>query len=202
MTAPYPEAGLVQGSDGNFYGTTYVGGANGDGTVFKTTPSGTLTTLYSFAGSDGDTPVAGLVQSRDGNFYGTTSAGGVNDGGTVFKITPSGTLTTLYSFAGNGSDGANPFAELVQGSDGNFYGTTLSGGENNDGTVFKITPSGTLTTLYSFAGSDGDQAYAGLVQGSDGNFYGTTYAGGANYEWHGLQNHAQRHLDHPLQLRR
>jgi uncharacterized repeat protein (TIGR03803 family) len=175
----YPVAGLVQGSDGNFYGPTSAGGGHNLGTVFKITPSGTLTTLYSFAGSDGEFPFAGLVQGSDGNFYGTTEQGGANDQGTVFKITPSGTLTTLYSFAGSG--GAFPYGGLVQGSDGNFYGTTSGGGANNEGTVFKITPSGTLTTLYSFAGSDdGGYPVAGLVQGSDGNFYGTTVVGGAN----------------------
>ena len=170
-----PAAGLVQGSDGNFYGTTEQGGVNGPdpGTVFKITPSGTLTTLHSFVFIDGWHPRAALVQGSDGNFYGTTVEGGQYEFGTVFKITPSGTLTNLYSFAG--SDGANPRG-LVQGSDGNFYGTTFSG----PGTVFKITPSGTLTTLYSFAGSDGANPDAGLVQGSDGNYYGTTYYGGAN----------------------
>ena len=90
----------MQGSDGNFYGTTFDGGANcnaGCGTVFKITPSGTLTTLHSFDSADG-LPCAGLIQATDGNFYGTTAAGGANDNGTVFKITPGGTLTTLYSF--------------------------------------------------------------------------------------------------------
>ena len=140
-----------------------------------------LTTLYSFAGSDGAHPDAGLVQGSDGNFYGTTEFGGANNGnGTVFKITPSGALTTLYDFAG--SDGFEPQAGLVQGSDGNFYGTTTGGGANNGkGTVFKITPSGALTTLYSFAGSDGAFPQAGLVQGSDGNFYGTTAGGGTDF---------------------
>ena len=95
-----------------------------------------LTTLYSFAGSDGALPEAGLVRGSDGNFYGTTYFGGTNGDGTVFKITPSGTLTTLYSFSG--SDGAQPYAGLVQGSDGNFYGTTSSGGANNAGTVFRL----------------------------------------------------------------
>ena len=141
----------------------------------KSTPSGTLTTLYSFAGSDGAQPTAGLVQGSDGNLYGTTSA----DGGTVFKITPSGALTTLYNFGG--SDGVKPYAGLVQGSDGNFYGTTYYGGENDLGTVFpKITPGGTLTTLHSFAGGDGAQPGAALVQASDGNFYGTTEFGGVD----------------------
>jgi uncharacterized repeat protein (TIGR03803 family) len=175
-----PSAGLVQGSNGNFYGTTVAGGANHEGTVFKITPSGTLTTLYSFGVSDGKNPFGWLVQGSDGNFYGTTEGGGgATDAGTVFKITPSGTLTTLYSF--DVSDGANPFAGLVQGSDGNFYGTTVAGGANNgDGTVFKITPSGTLTILHSFNLSDGAYPYGGLVQGSDGNFYGTTYFGGGS----------------------
>ncbi len=175
-----PFAGLVQGSDGNFYGSTYEGGADDLGVVFKITSSGTLTTLHSFAVADGTGPVAGLIQATDGNFYGTTEGGGAYDDGTVFKITPSGTLTTLDSFGGG--DGASPWAGLVQASDGNFYGTTLLGnGFYNYGTVFKITPSGTLITLHSFDGSDGQRPYAGLVQASDGNFYGTTYLGAFGY---------------------
>jgi uncharacterized repeat protein (TIGR03803 family) len=120
------------------------------------------------------------VQGSDGNFYGTTEKGGVNgpDPGTVFKITSSGTLTTLYSFFF--IDGWDPLAALVQGSDGNFYGTTVDGGQYEFGNVFKITPSGTLTILHTFVGADGALPYAGLVQGSDGNFYGTTSSGGAN----------------------
>ena len=185
-----PFVGLVQASDGSFYGTTGHGGANGVGTVFKMTPSGALTTLYSFCSqlncSDGDFGNE-LVQGSDGNFYGTTTAGGdsnnCSDGcGTVFKITPSGALTTLHRF--DGSDGAVPTAALVLARDGNFYGTTTDGGaycppDNGCGTVFKITPGGALTTLYSFtAGSDG-YLPNGLVQSSDGNFYGTTAFGGA-----------------------
>ena len=104
MTAQYPDAGLVQGSDGNFYGTTSGGGVNTGARSSKSRPAAALTTLYSFAGSDGAKPYAGLVQGSDGNFYGTTDYGGADNVGTVFKITPSGTLTTLYSFAG--SDGA------------------------------------------------------------------------------------------------
>ena len=141
-------------------------------------PAQTLVTLYSFCAqqncADGDYPRAGLVQATDGNFYGTTFYGGTQGFGTVFKITPSGTLTTLHSFAGYQTDGANPHAGLVQGTDGNFYGTTEDGGRNYDGTVFKITPAGTLTTLHSFDGSDGAYPEAGLVQATDGNFYGTT----------------------------
>ncbi len=118
---------------------------------------------------------AGLVQGHDGNFYGTTPRSYTD--GTVFKITPSGTLTTLHTF--DGTDGNNPQAGLVLGTDGNFYGTTYSGGTSSNcgygcGTVFKMTPSGSLTTLHSFSGTDGYNVQAGLVEGSDGNFYGTT----------------------------
>jgi uncharacterized repeat protein (TIGR03803 family) len=178
-----PQARLIQATDGNLYGTTYYGGANNAGTVFKITPSGTLTTLHSFAGTDGKYPLAALVQATDGNFYGTTDGGGAAGGGTIFKITPSGALTTLYSFCSQSgcADGGGPQASLVQASDGNFYGTTYGGGTNNDGTVFKITPSGTLTTLHSFSGADGANPYAGLIQATDGNFYGTTFAGGYSY---------------------
>jgi len=187
-----PAAGLVEGNDGNFYGTTFAGGANNLGTVFKITPSGTLTTLHAFDGTDGEYPQAGLVQGTDGNFYGTTTGQGgqistCNGCGTIFKITPSGTLTTLHSF--DGTDGSNPVAGLVQGTDGNFYGTTNHGGNNSTcngcGTIFKITPSGTLTSLHSFDGTDGREPFGGLVQATDGNFYGTTYgtyAGAANDE--------------------
>jgi uncharacterized repeat protein (TIGR03803 family) len=213
-----PMAGLIQATDGDFYGTTLYGGANYGGNVFKITPGGTLTTLYSFCSqgpdcADGYEPEAALVQATDGNFYGTTS-GGVfavatpRNGGTVFKITPGGTLTTLYSFCISCADGSNPTAGLVQGRDGNLYGTTLGGGNGSGcekdtdgltrvfgcGTVFKVTLSGTLTTLYSFCpqGNCADGASPGaamgefldspgtaLVQGSDGNFYGTTDQGGA-----------------------
>jgi len=189
-----PEAGLVQGVDGNFYGATYAGGVGAFGTVFKITPAGALTTLYSFcpqgfACTDGAAPVAGLVQGSDGNLYGTTTDFGAHSqGGTVFKITPSGTLTTLYSFCALAScaDGINPFkAVLVQGADGNFYGTTSAGGTHSGtGTIFKITPSGTLTTLYNFCAqnncTDGINPYMGVMLGSDGNFYGTTSSGGSN----------------------
>lgn len=183
-----PLATLIQASDGNLYGTTDTGGANFYGTVFKISLSGTLTTLYNFCSqsgcADGGYPHAGLIQATDGNFYGEAGAGGTRGDGTVFKITPSGTLTTLHSFSG--PDGALPDGGLLQASDGNFYGTTAAGGTNtclfgySCGTVFKITPSGTLTTLHTFDGSDGSSPWAGLVRASDGNFYGTTYVGGAN----------------------
>jgi uncharacterized repeat protein (TIGR03803 family) len=180
---------LVQGTDGSYYGTTYEGGANNLGTVFKITTGGTLTTLYSFCSqtscTDGELPYAGLVQASNGNFYGTTVGGGAKNGGTVFEITPRGKLTTLYSFCSQTSctDGELPYAGLVQATNGNFYGTTLAGGANGKGTVFEITAAGTLTTLYSFCSqpscADGELPYAGLVQATNGNFYGTTPFGGA-----------------------
>lgn len=138
-------------------------------------PAQVFTTLCSFCAqsgcTDGGKPLYGsLVQGSDGNFYGTTYLGGSANGGTVFRITPSGTRTTLYSFCtqSNCVDGTAPYAGLLQGTDGNFYGATSSGGTNNLGTVFKITSSGTLTTLHSFDGSHGRRPRAALVQGSDG----------------------------------
>ncbi|HTS16152.1 MAG TPA: choice-of-anchor tandem repeat GloVer-containing protein [Verrucomicrobiae bacterium] len=184
-----PSAGLVQGSDSNFYGTTAAGGTYGNGIVFAISPTGNETILYSFGSfpNDGVGPEAGLVQGSDSNFYGTTTGGGIYNLGTVFRISSSGTYTSLYSFAGAPADGAKPLAGLVQGSDGNFYGTTDSGGANEakyggQGTVFRITPGGEETVLYSFGSSskDGLGLMAGLVQGSDSNFYGTTYSGGTN----------------------
>ena len=114
-----PQAALVQGSDGYFYGTTSAGGTNNKGTVFKITSNGALTSLYSFSGNDGANPSAGLMQCSDGNFYGTSTNGGAQDNGTVFKISTNGALISLYSFT-NCDDGVNPQAALVQGSDGYF----------------------------------------------------------------------------------
>jgi uncharacterized repeat protein (TIGR03803 family) len=169
-------AGLVQGLNGDFYGTTVFGGASDDGTVFKVTPGGTLTTLHVFGGADGSEPFSTPVLGTDGNLYGTTNYGGDSDDGTVFKVTPGGTFTTLHSF--NGTDGINPQGGLVEGADGNFYGMTLFGAAGF-GTVFKITPAGTFTTLHIFFdGADGGLPYDALIQGADGNFYGTTFTGG------------------------
>jgi uncharacterized repeat protein (TIGR03803 family) len=181
-----PYAKVVQGSDGNFYGTTVHGGDTnlgfgyGDGTVFKITPQGTLTTLWQFNGTNGTSPYAELVQGTDGYFYGTTQQGGTNYFGTVFRITPQGTLTTLYQFGGLPTDGKLPSGGLVQGTDDNFYGTTDYGGTSTNcggdgcGTVFKITPQGTLTTLWQFNRANGESPDAAMVQGTDGYFYGMT----------------------------
>ncbi|MGA3042828.1 MAG: choice-of-anchor tandem repeat GloVer-containing protein, partial [Bryobacteraceae bacterium] len=199
-----PAAGLVQAANGDLYGTTSFGGANtnsanpdGAGTIFKITPSGTLTTLYSFCSqancADGENPYTGLVQATNGDLYGTVYSGGTMGGGTIFKITPSGALTTLYNFCSKSGcvDGDLPLAGLVQAANGDFYGTTGYGGVANSscqygtcGTVFKITPGGALTTLYSFCSqsgcADGSNPYAGLVQATNGDLYGTTAYGGAN----------------------
>jgi uncharacterized repeat protein (TIGR03803 family) len=175
-----PIGGLVEAADGNFYGTTWTGGANNYGTVFKMTPSGTLTTLHSFDSTDGALPFAGLVQATDGDFYGTTEEGGTNSYGTVFKITAKGKLTTLHSFLG-GTDGDTPISPLVLATDGNFYGTASYDGKYpNFGTVFKITPKGKLTTLHNFDSTDGSYPYAGLVQSTSGKYYGATFAGGSS----------------------
>lgn len=176
-----PYAGLALGNDGNFYGTCFDGGTNDFGSVFKISPTGTLTALYSFSLIDGQTPTAGLTLGTNGNFYGTTFAGGTNFyDGTVFEITSNGVFNSLYSFT-NGIDGANPYGGLAQGSNGAFYGTASSGGVNNNGVVFQITSAGVLTPIYYFNnGVDGSQPRATLTLASNGSFYGTTYAGGTN----------------------
>jgi uncharacterized repeat protein (TIGR03803 family) len=183
----FPGSWLVQAPNGDFYGTTLYGGANcvsegGCGTVFKITPSGTLTTLYNFCAesncTDGSAP-RGLLLAANGDFYGTTRLDGANSAGTIFKMTLSGTLTTVYSFSASDEFG---FVD-IQATDGNFYGTTHAGGANNAGTVFKMTPSGTLTTLYSFCAQSGcadGSAPVGLLQDTNGKFYGGTETGGTS----------------------
>jgi uncharacterized repeat protein (TIGR03803 family) len=179
-----PIAGLIQGTDGNFYGTTSYDGTNRyGGTVYKITSAGTLTPLWQFGSlsndADGSSPLGGLIQGSDSDFYGTTFGYSPFSRGTVFRISPDGVLTSLYQFGSLPGDGGGPIGSLVQGGDGNFYGTTHGGGTNNDGTVFQITSAGTLTTIWQFTGgADGKWPGAGLVQGSDGSFYGTTTSGG------------------------
>jgi uncharacterized repeat protein (TIGR03803 family) len=173
-----PHAGLMQGADGSFYGTTLYGGEAELGSIFTIDPAGTLTTLHSFAGgNEGAYPYAAVIQSTDGNLYGTTNGGGAFDVGTVFKLDSAGTLTTLHSFTG-GSDGSYPYAALIQGTDGSVYGTTSAGGVSGFGTIFKLDSAGTLTTLHSFVGGDGANPLASLMQAADGSFYGTTLQGG------------------------
>ena len=184
---------LVLSTNGKFYGTTEQGGVHRDGFFFSLTPTGKVTSLYSFnTATDG----AGrtLTLGTDGNFYGTAQSNGPNNGGTVFALTPGGQFSLLHSFcsATNCADGMWPTGALVQGTDGNLYGATPLGGtgrldacpRSNCGTAFQITPSGTLTTLYNFCSqancADGLQPYQGIAQGTDGNFYGSTYGGGAS----------------------
>ncbi|MBZ5614427.1 MAG: IPT/TIG domain-containing protein [Acidobacteriia bacterium] len=231
----YPFGGVTLGFDGNFYGTTQGGGTHGAGSVFKVTPTGTLTTLWNFAnGTDDSAPIYTTVQGQDGNtygvseeqyvgqngaffkvsaagvfkvlkdfaytngsspnlptqgtdgnFYGTTQGGGdpTCKCGVVYKATATGAVTVLHTFKGYPTDGNRPLGILVQGTDGNFYGTTYHGGTtNNNGTVFKITPTGAYTLLYSFnygnGNFDAQLPLAGLTLGTDGNFYGTTGNGG------------------------
>jgi uncharacterized repeat protein (TIGR03803 family) len=180
---------LNQGLDGNFYGTTYLGGANNGGEVFRITPSGKVTTIYSFCPGtgcpDGSLPNDGLLQAFDGTLYGTTSEGGGPSGyGTVFKLTSNGALTTLHDFCSetNCADGVVPYFGLIQGIDGNLYGATTTAVAGISGTVFEISQTGQLSTLYTFCALsnclDGAGASGALIMGTDGNFYGVTGSGG------------------------
>jgi uncharacterized repeat protein (TIGR03803 family) len=191
----YPWTGLVQGGDGNLYGTTELGGMldcddmschGGVGTVFKISTNGEFTCLHSFTSdsSDGWNLYGnGLVQGADGAFYGTTEQGpGANGAGTVFRITADGTLTTLAAFDfGDTNSPAMPRASLVQGEDGNFYGTSIWGGAYGWGTVFRVTPLGAVTILHSFNGSEGATPEKPLVQAGDGCFYGIADEGGIGW---------------------
>lgn len=177
-----PRAALIQATDGNLYGTTQFGGQRGRGTVFGMTPAGAVTLRYSFEGSvDAAYPYAPLIQGTDGNLYGTAYAGDVATFGRVFKMTLGGTVTILHTFL-SGSDGASPLSALVQANDGNFYGTTHLGGSSNLGTLFKMTPDGTVTIIKSFTGGDeGANPDAALIQAADGKLYGTTRVGAGGH---------------------
>ncbi len=184
----FPYAGLTLATDEDLYGTTATGGVYDKGTIFRITPHGALTTLYSFCAQtdclDGTGPSA-LIQGADGNFYGTTGAGGSGTSctggcGTIFKMTSNGKLTTLHSF--DVGDGYYP-SSLIQGSDGNLYGTTYGTlsytcQSTACGTVFKMTPEGMLTTLHTFTFTDGANPFGPLVESTKGGFSGTTFAGG------------------------
>jgi len=185
----FPRAGVVQATDGNFYGTTSVGGVNDDGTVFKITPGGTFTTVHLFSGTDGLGPFGALIQGVSGNFYGTTTSGGTY-WGTAFEMTSRGKVTTLYNFCPGRqlpcADGFEPWTGLLQATDGNFYGTTMFGGDPNCnpvdgcGTVFQIAADGTFTSLHDFEITDGYEPYSGLFQATNGTLYGMTSDGGSS----------------------
>jgi uncharacterized repeat protein (TIGR03803 family) len=163
---------LIIDGPGNLYGTTVMGGSSDAGTIFKIDSSGMLTTLHKFNNTDGNSPRGSLVRDAAGNLYGTTSSGSSAGAGTVFKLDTAGTLTTLHSFTGN-PEGASPEAAVIRDGAGNLYGTTPSGGTAYYGTVFKLSPSGILTTLHSFDGSHG-RPYGALIRDEAGNLFGTT----------------------------
>ncbi len=169
----WPGGPLLQGRDGDLYGDSYQGGATNNGSIWKTTPAGTVSVLHSFAsGSDCQ---SGLTLGTDGNYYGT-SLSNCGAPGYVFKMTPGGVVTILHTFTGQ-PDGSGP-SGLVQYTDGNFYGTTSKGGANNFGSVFKITPAGVLTTIYSFDNTNNfSNPTSGLTVGNDNDFYGTQVGG-------------------------
>jgi len=177
----HPLAPPIQGTDGSLYGTTGFCGANGYGTVYKLSPSRTYTQLYSFQGPPSDTAEPlGLVEGTDGNLWGMGS-GWIVSNGAVFKISAAGKETLVYAFKGGTADGQNPFTSLIQGADGNYYGTTEFGGTDNYGTIFKLTPAGVETVLYNFPNqADGAYPRLPLTQGLDGLLYGiaTDCAGG------------------------
>ncbi len=172
-----PFSSLMQGRDGTFYGTTAFGGSAGKGTIFKRTPAGVVSILYSFKNNDGANPYDAPVQGANGVLYGTTFDGGTTGRGTVFKITPGGVFSVLHTFTG-GNDGAAPH-DLTLAPDGTLYGTALSGGSNNNGTVYSLSPQGAFTTLHVFtAGNDGAGPQSGLLLARDGYLYGTTSRNG------------------------
>jgi uncharacterized repeat protein (TIGR03803 family) len=170
---------LLLDSHGNLYGVDQTGGASGDGSIFRLTPSGVFTVLYSFTGkSDGAYP-NGVISDSQGNFYGTTNMGGAFGQGTVFQFTPGHGVKALYSFTG-GSDGGEPFdAALYRDPQGNLYGTTMyDGGIISFGVVFEVTPQGSESVLHTFlGGSDGGHPKGSLIADSEGNLYGTTSSG-------------------------
>lgn len=175
-----PSTALVQAKGGNLYGSTSQAGSEGSGTVFRITPAGRLTTVHSFNGCDDPSP-SWLLQARDGNLYGTTVASDCIDGGTFFRLTPAGHPTTLHRFCTqeNCADGASSNG-LIQGRNGNFYGTASQGGNLDNGTIFEITSHGHLTALHHFDYSHGSDPTSGVIEASNGKLYGTTSNGGSN----------------------
>jgi len=182
-----PYGALVQGPDGNFYGTTFYGGRSParcrcviGGTVYRMAPNGLVSVLHTFFGDDGLAPSGGLAPGSDGAFYGLTDGGGDYGGGVAYRIDPLGGFTLLHSFDGPADDGREPYlATLVEGADGTFYGTTSAGGAGGHGTLFSMTPAGEVKVLHAFTGApDGATPRGGLTLASDGRLYGTTLCGG------------------------
>ncbi len=177
-----PEAGVIQDTKGNFYGTTSNGGASCYcGTVFVLNANGTETLLHTFTGgADGEDPYAGLFMDTKGNLYGTTVLGGTSGYGTVFKLTNAGKEIVLYTFTG--LDGENPYGGLIRDAVGNLYGATSGGGTSGYGVAFRLSKAGKETVLHNFTGypKDGAVPYAGLFMDTKRNLYGTTYRGGAS----------------------
>lgn len=176
----YPMGGaLLRDQAGNLYGTTYLGGEPGPGTVFELDRSGGESILYNFGGSgDGRLPYGGLVRDAAGNLYGITMQGGAYQGGTIFKLDDNNNETIVHSFGGTG-DGAPPGGGLARDGAGNLYGTTTEGGSEFFGTVFKLDASGEETVLHTFLGKQGNGPDWGVIRDSEGNLYGTTQYGGA-----------------------
>jgi uncharacterized repeat protein (TIGR03803 family) len=175
----YPYAGVILDADGNLYGTTYRGGADGYGTVYEVDSAGNESVIYSFTGrTDGGSPQAGVIRDSAGNLYGTTSVGGPWNFGVVYKVDATGHETVLHSFAG-GADGENPDSGVIRDPAGNFYGTTYLGGVSNWGVLYRLSASGHETILHTFTGgADGSYPEAGVILDSSGNVYGTTSSGG------------------------
>ena len=184
-------APLFLGTDSNFYGTSQSGGTFNSGTVFKMTPSGTVTTVYSFDGTHGSDPWGGVVQAGDGNFYGTTRSGGTGGGGVVFRVTPAGTIKVLHNFpVGTPDDGSDPYSGLVLATDGTFYGNTFTGGTDGFGVIFKLAPTGTYTFINQNATASGGSPQSDGVQHTGGWVFGLA-DGGLNGDgvFYGLDLH-------------
>ena len=170
--------GMLQANDGNIYFVSSNGG-KGAGAIGKLAPDGTLSVLYAFASRDeGSSAFAGLVQATDGHLYGTTYLGGTRGGGVAFRVTLAGTFTVLRSFGQDAKDAVLPYAGLVQAPDGNLYGSSLRGGNNDKGTVFRLGLDGVFAIIHHFDGSNGENPEGTLIVGADGNLYGTTLQGG------------------------
>jgi uncharacterized repeat protein (TIGR03803 family) len=179
-------SGAVEGADGDLYGSdqdggTVICGTAGCGRVYKVSPTGVLTVLHNFAGTDGQDPHAPPILGANGKYYGTAPNSAAGNGiSTAYSVTSTGTFTLLHTFTS--AEGQYVYGGLVQGSDGNLYGVSATGGANGFGTIFKMTTAGAITVLHSFTGTDGNGSYWPLIQATDGNYYGVTYSGGANNE--------------------